>query len=478
MKIEIKNISKTFGDLIANSEISISINNGIHALLGENGAGKSTLVKIISGQITPDYGEILINGDPLILGSPKKSIENGIGLLNQDPLDFGNLSVLETFLVGIKDKNPYRNLERTKQNISDLFKKYKIDIEFSERTNNLSIGERQQIELIRLLYNGAKLIVLDEPTSAFSLEQKKMMFNTLRSLSNEGIIIIFVSHKLDEVIELCDSGTILKLGKVIHSITKPFNSQEIIGKMFEKTHSLAKNDQNFSSSKYFKISISNNDLLDKEKKYLENKFPYGSVIGIAGLQGSSNDLFIKNFFTKDISETKIRLDSNKNISKNTFYYMPADRIERGLFRDLNVLEHFGLYKASESKILNWEKIKVIASKKISDFNIKANFFNEVSELSGGNQQRLMLSLMPEAQSILLLEQPTRGLDLNSAQNIWETILFRKSIDIAIIFSSTDIDEIWDYSDIILSVSGRFIMNIDYKKNLTKDKIINYVSGIV
>ena len=125
MKIEIKNISKTFGDLIANSEISISINNGIHALLGENGAGKSTLVKIISGQITPDYGEILINGDPLILGSPKKSIENGIGLLNQDPLDFGNLSVLETFLVGIKDKNPYRNLERTKQNISDLFKKYK-----------------------------------------------------------------------------------------------------------------------------------------------------------------------------------------------------------------------------------------------------------------------------------------------------------------------------------------------------------------
>jgi len=478
MKIEIKNISKTFGDLIANSEISISINNGIHALLGENGAGKSTLVKIISGQIAPDQGEILIDDKSLLLGSPKQSIESGIGLLNQDPLDFGNLSVLETFLVGIKDQNPFRKLNKTKQSISDLFKKYKIKIDFSERTNNFSIGERQQIELLRLLYNGAKLIVLDEPTSAFSLEQKKMMFNTLRSLSNEGIIIIFVSHKLDEIMELCDSGTILKSGKVVHSITKPFNSKEIIGKMFENTDSLVKNDKDFSSSEYFNISVSNNDLLEKEKKYLEIKFPYGSVIGIAGLQGSSNDLYIKNFFTKDLSETKITLDSNNKISKKSFYYMPADRVERGLFRDLNVLEHFGLYKASESKILNWGKIKDIASKKISEFNIKAKFSNEVSELSGGNQQRLMLSLMPEVKSILLLEQPTRGLDLNSAQNIWETILSRKSKDIAIIFSSTDIDEIWDYSDIILSVSGRFIVNIDYKKNLTKEKIINYVSGIV
>jgi len=478
MKIEIKNISKTFGNLIANSEISISINNGIHALLGENGAGKSTLVKIISGQISPDQGEILIDGKRLILGSPKQSIKNGIGLLNQDPLDFGNLSVLETFLVGIKDQNPYRNLNRTKQNISTLFRKYKINIDFSNKTNNLSIGERQQVELIRLLYNGAKLIILDEPTSAFSLEQKNMMFNTLRSLTNEGIIIIFVSHKLDEIMELCDSGTILKSGKAIHSINKPFNAKEIIGTMFENTDSLVKNEKDFSSSKFFNISVSNNDLLETNNNYLENNFPYGSVVGIAGLQGSSNDSYIKNFFTKDLSETKIRLNSNKNISKTTFYYMPADRIERGLFRDLTVLEHFGLYKASESKTLNWEKIKTIASKKISEFNIKANFSNKVSELSGGNQQRLMLSLMPEAQSILLLEQPTRGLDLNSAQNIWEMILSRKSKDIAIIFSSTDIDEIWDYSDIIISVSGRFILNVDYKKHLTKDKIINYVSGIV
>ena len=183
MKIEIKKITKNFGDLKANSEISISINKGIHALLGENGAGKSTLVKIISGQMSPDYGEIFLNGDKLILGSPKESLQSGIGLLNQDPLDFGNLSILETFLVGIKDQNPYRNIQITKNNISKLFEKYRININFSQKTNRLSIGERQQIELIRLLYNGAKVIILDEPTSAFSLAQKEMMFETLRNLA-------------------------------------------------------------------------------------------------------------------------------------------------------------------------------------------------------------------------------------------------------------------------------------------------------
>ena len=178
MKIQIKNLSKSFGDLQANKNITLSLNSGIHALLGENGAGKSTLVKIISGQLSPDSGEIIINGENIGLGSAKDSIKNGIGLLNQDPLDFSNLSILESFLVGINENKPFRKIEIIKAKILDLFEIYSIDIELSTKTNSLSIGERQQIELIRLLYNGAKLIILDEPTSAFSLDQKKMIFDS------------------------------------------------------------------------------------------------------------------------------------------------------------------------------------------------------------------------------------------------------------------------------------------------------------
>ena len=201
MKIELINISKSFGSLEANKEISISISGGIHALLGENGAGKSTLVKIISGQLNPDKGSILISDKKISLGSPKIAINNGIGMLNQNPLDFANLSVLESFLVGNTQNSFISNNHKTKEKILNLFDNYDIEIDLNEKISSFSIGQRQQIELLRLLYNGVKIIILDEPTSAFSLEQKKMIFDTLKKLTKEEITIIFVSHKLDEVFE-------------------------------------------------------------------------------------------------------------------------------------------------------------------------------------------------------------------------------------------------------------------------------------
>ncbi|MDG2100982.1 MAG: ATP-binding cassette domain-containing protein [Dehalococcoidia bacterium] len=478
MKIQIKNLSKSFGNLKANKNINLSLDSGIHALLGENGAGKSTFVKIISGQLTPDSGEIIINGENINLGSAKDSIKNGIGLLNQDPLDFSNLSILESFLVGINEKKPFRKIENIKQKILGLFKNYGIEIELSSKTNSLSIGERQQIELIRLLYNGAKLIILDEPTSAFSLEQKKRVFETLKKLSNEGIIIIFVSHKLDEIFEICETGSILKSGELIENITKPFNSKKILSTMFENTE-FHKSEQKYTERvNKFSIIISKSDLFNDYKSDLVHEYTFGSVIGIAGLQGSSNDKLIKNFFSNEFSKTRIIKQFGDPLKIENYYYMPADRLERGLFKDLNLLEHYALSISAKKTFLDWKIIKQTAIDKINKFNIKSNLNNSLSELSGGNQQRVMLSLMPDLESVLLLEQPTRGLDYNSANKIWEMILERKKQDIAILFSSTDIDEIWEYSDIIFSVSGNKIMDISYKNNLTKEKIIKFVSGLV
>jgi simple sugar transport system ATP-binding protein len=477
MKIQIKNLSKSFGEIQANKNINLSLDNGIHALLGENGAGKSTFVKIISGQLIPDSGDVIIDGKSIRLGSPKNSIENGIGLLNQDPLDFSNLSILESFLVGINEKNPFRNIHIIKTKILNLFKNYGIEIELNIKTSSLSIGERQQIELIRLLFNGAKLIILDEPTSAFSLEQKKRIFDTLKKLSKEGIIIIFVSHKLDEIFEICDTGSILKSGELIKNIKKPFDSKKILSTMFEIGEFNKSDHKYLERDKKFKIIFSESDFFDKNKSSFVYDYTCGKVIGIAGLQGSSNDKFIKNFFTNEISNTCITSESGEPLKIEDYYYMPADRLERGLFKDLNLLEHFALSFSSKKRFLDWKKIKKTAINKINKFNIKSSLDNQLSELSGGNQQRVMLSLMPEHESVLLLEQPTRGLDYNSANNIWNMLLERKNKDIAILFSSTDIDEIWEYSDIIFSVSGNKIMDINYKDNLTKDIIIKYVSGL-
>jgi simple sugar transport system ATP-binding protein len=478
MKIQIKNLSKSFGDLQANKNITLSLNSGIHALLGENGAGKSTLVKIISGQLSPDSGEIIINGENIGLGSAKDSIKNGIGLLNQDPLDFSNLSILESFLVGINENKPFRKIEIIKAKILDLFEIYSIDIELSTKTNSLSIGERQQIELIRLLYNGAKLIILDEPTSAFSLDQKKMIFETLKKLSDEGIIIIFVSHKLDEIFEICETGSILKAGELIESIAKPFDSKKILSKMFETAEFHKTEKKYLERVNKFKIIFSKSDLFYENRTDFVKDYTFGNVIGIAGLQGSSNDKFIKNFFSNEFSETRILNEFGNPFKIENYYYMPADRLERGLFKDLNLLEHYALAFSLNKTFLDWKIIKQTAKNKIFKYNIKSNLNNSLSELSGGNQQRVMLSLMPDNESILLLEQPTRGLDYNSANKIWEMILERKNNDIAILFSSTDIDEIWEYSDIIFSVSGSKIMDISYKDNLTKETIIKYISGLV
>ena len=315
MNIEIKNISKSFGSIEANKNINLKLKSGIHALLGENGAGKSTLVKIISGQILPDEGNIFIDNNEVILGSPKNSIEKGIGLLNQDPLDFSNLSIFESFLIGINEKNPYRNINKIRSKIEKLFNNYRVPVDLNSKTNSLSIGERQQVELLRLLYNGAKLIILDEPTSAFSLEQKKRMFDTLRQLSKDGIIIIFVSHKLDEVFEICDSASILRSGKLVENIIQPFDSNKILSVMFEKNEINSISSKDFDRKENFIINFSKNDLNNQVQISKSHTIKQGSVIGIAGLQGSSNDKYIKNFFTKEFSSTAIELENNKEMNK-------------------------------------------------------------------------------------------------------------------------------------------------------------------
>ena len=304
------------------------------------------------------------------------------------------------------------------------------------------------------------------------------MFDTLRQLSKDGIIIIFVSHKLDEVFEICDSASILRSGKLVENIIQPFDSNKILSVMFEKNEINSFSRKDFDREENFIINFSKNDLNNQVQISKTHTIKQGSVIGIAGLQGSSNDKYIKNFFTKEFSSTKIDLENNTKIFKNFFYYMPADRLEKGLFSDMNLLEHFGLSETSRTNIINWNDVKEKANSKIKEFDIKADITSQINELSGGNQQRVMLSLMPPEKSFLLLEQPTRGLDINSANKIWEMILQRKEKDYAIFFSSTDIDEIWEYSDVIISVSGDEIMNIEYKENLEKDFIAKYISGII
>ena len=234
MKLKISKISKQFGSVKANNNISLNIeSNKIHALLGENGAGKSTLVKIISGHYKPDSGEIFVDKNKLELGSTQSSINNGIGILSQDPLDFQNLTIKESFLVGSKKFGNHFKEKNIEKLLNESFKKYEIKLNINNKIKSLSIGERQQIELIRLLFENSKIIILDEPTNGFSLNQRKLVFSMIKKLSVEGYIIILVSHKLDEVFDLCKEATILKNGSKVTTIPIPYDRKKIIDLMFK-----------------------------------------------------------------------------------------------------------------------------------------------------------------------------------------------------------------------------------------------------
>ena len=472
MKLKISKISKQFGSVKANKNISLNIESKkIHALLGENGAGKSTLVKIISGHYKPDSGEIYVDKNKLELGSTQSSINNGIGILSQDPLDFQNLTIKESFLVGSKKFGSHFREKNIEKLLNDSFKKYEIKLNVKSKIKSLSIGERQQIELIRLLFENSKIIILDEPTNGFSLNQRKLVFSMLKKLSAEGYIVILVSHKLDEVFELCKEATILKNGSKIITIPIPYDRKKIIDFMFKGDKSVEKIKKEVSSSKKESIHI---DLKSYKKGVV--KIPEGNKIGVIGLQGSGNDKFIKKIFDNEILISMKEKNVRNIVVKKNIYYTPSDRLEKGLFSDLTLLEHMALSER-ENKFINWKKIKEFSSKKIKDYNIKGTLNSQAKELSGGNQQKLQLSLIPDEKGLLAIEQPTRGLDLNSTQSVWNKINERINDDICLFFSTTDIDEVWDQSDWIISFSGENITDISEKKKIKKSDIKYFISGI-
>lgn len=485
MKIKFNNITKTFGSVVANDSVSFQIESGtIHAIIGENGAGKSTLVKILAGLIEPDSGEIYVNDQILKMGSVKESQKLGIGILGQDPWDFANLTIIDSFIVGSNHLARFIDYKKMKKMVGDYCTKYGLVIDVNTLVRNLSVGERQQIELFRLLFNGVKVIILDEPTSAFSLDQKQLVFETLKRLVKDGYSIILVSHKIDEVLEICTRATIMRSSQVVDTLNIPVASDKLIDLMFGVNNDRSINqkaiNQKAINQSYEYLTI--NSYGSGDGSHTEFKeITEGCILGIAGLQGSGADGFVKSIF----SSSKYNTSISKNIGKDNLLnnranvtYIPSDRLERGLFSDLSILEHFALIKAQKNSLIDWRNVKNESSSLLEEFDIKGTIESKASHLSGGNQQRLMLALIDKTTEILLMEQPTRGLDILSAKFVWDRLVESKEEKVLTVFSSYDIDEICMYSDYIICFHGDSISGYGSTSNLSKLDIVNLISGRV
>ncbi len=456
--LELLDIHKHFGAVRANDGVTMRVEAGtIHGLLGENGAGKSTLMKVLAGFITADSGRILLDGEPLEVSNPRESVSAGVGLLHQDPLLCMPFSVLENFMLG-RPGGITLDPAAARTELEELATRFEFQFSPDVTARTLTVGERQQLEILRLLSLGVRVLILDEPTTAISASQRGLLFATLRKLADEGLTVIFVSHKLEEVEEICDRATVLRSGKVTGAVDLPVPAADLVRLMFGK---------NIIPEERADVPIGEPVLELKQVTAAERLVTLqqvsmyanaGEVVGLAGLAGSGQQTMLRicagqrkpdsgtvQLHGQDVTHERY----NQHLERGV-HFLPADRLGEGLVEGLSITEHYALAgDTPQGFVVNWDGAETEAARKIDRFSVKGTTESTPESLSGGNQQRLLLAMMPDTIELLLMEHPTRGLDIESAEWVWHQILERRNSGTTIVFSSADLDELLRYSDRIL-----------------------------
>jgi len=473
MGLELRDIHKHFGAVRANDGITLTVEAGeLHGLLGENGAGKSTLMKVLSGFIEADSGEVVLDGEAVPLESPRDAIEAGIGMLHQDPLVFLPFSVIDNFMLGSPGGGASLDRSGAERALAELSERFGFSFEPDRLVRTLTVGERQQLEIVRLLWLGARVLILDEPTTGISATQRDQLFETLRTLAAEGMIVIVVSHKLEEIEQLCHKVSVMRLGKLVGQADLPCPSEQLVEMMFGKVvvpSDRAPSGLGGEALRMEGVTLSDRLLTTAD---LSLTVATGEVIGLAGLEGSGQRLLLRalaglhkpdvgaiSVDGADMAGTGYRGHLDAGI-----HFLPAGRLEEGLVAGLTITEHFLLAGESIDFFVDWDTAGERAGALIDEFSIKGTPGSTAESLSGGNQQRLLLAMTPPGLRLLLMEHPTRGLDIESADWVWTRLLQRREEGTAILFASADLDELLRYSDrIMVFFAGRVLRVFDARE---------------
>lgn len=487
MQIELRDIRKYFGSVKANDGVNLVFEGGqIYGLLGENGAGKSTLMKILSGYQPPDFGEILFDGKPQDFSSPADALEKGIGMLYQDPLDVPAFSVKDNYLLG-RDQRLSLDYKVASQELQEMTSRFDFQLDLQTTIDNLSLGERQQLELARLLVGGAQVLILDEPTTGISAEQKEVLFGTMRKLAQEeGKTLILVSHKLEEVQELCDHAMVLQRGKIVGEIDIPCDNEDLVRMMFGQVPERSERPDYDFGRPVLELSNVQIPTYRLTVKDINLAVRSGEVFGLAGLEGSGQRLLLQACTgLLHVDPGKVILDG-QDVTGWSYHrmqdagvgYVAAGRLEEGLVAGLTLEDHVELAKPKHSFFINRKKLFTRTESKIEQFQIVGRPDSNADELSGGNQQRLLFALLRDNLKLILLEHPTRGLDVRSTNWIWDQLYLRREEGTAIIFMSSDLDEIFERSDRIAVFSSGVMSRILETKETSVDEIGHLIGGQV
>ncbi len=468
MNLELKQISKHYGDLRANDCVDLTVRSGtIHAVLGENGAGKSTLMKILSGYLRRTAGRILMDGRQVEYRSPAEAAALGIGMLYQDPFDFPNLSVLENFMLG--QVNGLRQTPGVfRRHLEEMAARFGFHLQPHARVARLTVGERQQLEILRLLTLGIRVLILDEPTTGISAEQKRVLFNALRRLARDGRSVLLVSHKLEDVQELCDELTVLRHGRVTGCLEAPFETRRVLELMFDHLPSAPRRQTSDPGAVVLEMEGVEAAGGRTGLGACDVRIHSGDLVGLAGLEGSGQGVFLRVAAGLTVpSRGVVRMRGNSMAGKGHrafqaagIGFLPSGRLEEGLLPGLSIREHAALVDQSAAFLIDWDRAARTARRRIETFRIKGAPETTVEDLSGGNQQRLLLACLPAETGLLLLENPTRGLDLESSTWVWNHLLARHGEGTGIVFSSSELDEILMVANrILVFYDGRIIADV-------------------
>lgn len=504
MDIRIGNLIKTFGKLRANDAISLHFASGqVHGILGENGAGKSTLMKILSGVLPRDAGEIVLDGRPARLGTPAAALKAGIGMVYQDPLDVPAFSVLENFVCA-SPRGLFPTLAAARHRLEELAGQLAFAIDAEAPVASLTVGQRQQLELVRLLAWGMQVLILDEPTTGITATQRDALFGALRLLASRGHTVLFVSHKLEEIVDLCDTASVLRSGQVMGEgqMEMPQPREKLLSLMFEQVPSDPLHPAQLSPVAHTQPSPAHPDASappsppvwqleqvtigdgSRELRDLTLTIPAGKIVGLAGVVGSGQHLLLRLLAGNHVPDHgRMLLQGHEQNTPSAvafrqegIAFLPADRLGEGLIGALSLTEHILLLKKS-SFLANRAEAHAEARAAIATYDIRGTPDTPLNQLSGGNQQRAMLALIPAYCRGLLLEQPTRGLDVTSARNIWQQLLKRRAEGAALVFASADLDELLAYSDAVMVFFGGKVSPPLPRDTLTTERLAGLIGGV-
>lgn len=487
--IRLKNICKSFGSVQANKNVSIDVSKGeILALLGENGSGKSTLVNMLSGIYTPDSGAIEIDGKDVVFHSPKDAIKAGIGMIHQHFKLVDVLTAAENIVIG-QDKGVFTSKKQMNARIKELCKKYGIMIDPQKKIYDMSVSEKQSVEILKILYRGADVLILDEPTAVLTPQEITKLFKILRGMREAGCCIIIITHKMAEVMDISDRVTVLRKGEsVATAITAQSNPQELTELMVGSAVSLEieRPKEKLSEKPLLTVNDLTKRSFDGVKLLNGMSFDLygGEILGVAGIAGSGQKELCEiiaglmkadggsvSFDGEEILGLSPRAILKHGISMS---FIPEDRLGMGLVAGMSVMNNVILksYNRNHGPFLDRKFAKTLAEQIVKDFDISTpSVYHEVKKLSGGNIQKVLLGreiwLSPR---VLITAYPVRGLDIGASYNIYHVLNEQKKKGVAVLFIGEDLDVLKSISDRLMVIHDGEVVDIVDPESVTKEEI--------